>query len=204
MRSASAVDVRAGARLQRLIPHSRRVILTNSGHAAMLETSVSIYKVLRRAQVLPWPGVASSSDDEQSAASTAPAAQHSCERNGSLQHVPVPVQQTTSPEQLQRTAASAADQGQIGAHLAAANSLPASERGQSSTSNGTCLHSYSGEQQKSSNGSQPHVQHSSQSMRAQNGDRAMHNALPGVRKSGALLLRVTEPAQRISAGYAGW
>lgn len=152
-------QLRAGARLQRLIPNSRRMILTNSGHAAMLETTVSVYKLLRRAQVLPRSDVTASEDERPSASSAQPA-NSSQQRNGSLQHVSVPEQQSGAPTYLMQQAANGADQGYAGAQVAAARSMEASDLSQSklSTSTAPSRNGASTQPGSSTNGSTPAAQ----------------------------------------------
>ena len=47
-------DAHAGARLQRLLPDARRIVLPYSGHTPMLEHSFSITNILTRAGILPF------------------------------------------------------------------------------------------------------------------------------------------------------
>lgn len=47
-----SVHVRAGARLQRIIPGARRVVLPESGHAPLLEKPISLLDLLIRTEVV--------------------------------------------------------------------------------------------------------------------------------------------------------
>ena len=104
--------------MQKLIPGSRRMILQNSGHAAMLETTVSVYQVLKRAGFLSQLRTPVFEAGNNSAAVNT-GVQSS---NGSvatdraeLQGVAMPAQRSTQPAVLGAQAANGAMQGSAGA-----------------------------------------------------------------------------------------
>lgn len=74
---AAAADCPAGARLARLLPRSRRVILPDSGHAALLERGMDLAAVMRSSGIVPTsvgPTLRRPADKTPAAAAAAAAA----------------------------------------------------------------------------------------------------------------------------------